>query len=79
MSPKSQPRIQVLTIAGHVWRNEHPLWQRVRFELVIEHGQRFNFCQPVLLVRHRVVDDGRIMLPDIHLRRYKVSVDSQTR
>ena len=54
-----------MTIRSHVGRNEHPLGELILLQILLEHGQVLDACQAVGVVSNRIVENGRVVLPDI--------------
>lgn len=44
-----------MSIIGHIWRDEEPLWKRVVIKVLIEHSKVLDLCEAVEVRGHRVV------------------------
>lgn len=47
----------VMCVAGHVWCDEHPLWQLVSFQVLLEHGKILDLGETVCVVGNGVKQD----------------------
>jgi len=47
----------VVSIAGHVWCDEHPLWQLVGLQVLLEHGEVLDLGETVRVVGNGVKQD----------------------
>lgn len=46
-----------MCIAGHVWCDEHPLWQLVGLQVLLEHGKILDLGETVCVVGNGVKQD----------------------
>lgn len=57
----------IMTIARHVWGDEHPLRQLIILEILLEEGHILDVRQSFRLLRYRVVQHRRVVLANIHV------------